>query len=42
LKPCDTRLMRRYPVSTRVNHVATDDAECYAPVEVAETQNRLF
>jgi putative SOS response-associated peptidase YedK len=42
LKPCDARLMRCYPVSTRVNHVGNDDAECSAPVEVAETQVRLF
>jgi putative SOS response-associated peptidase YedK len=42
LKPCDARLMRCYPVSTRINHVANDDAACSAPVEVAETQSRLF
>lgn len=36
------RLMRAYPVSTRINHVANDDEECPRPVEVAETQNRLF
>jgi len=42
LKPFHARLMRRYPVGTRVNDVANDDAECSAPVEVAEVQNRLF
>jgi putative SOS response-associated peptidase YedK len=42
LKPFDARLMRCYPVSTRVNHVANDDAACSAPVELAETQDRLF
>ena len=42
LKPYDARLMRCYPVSTRVNHVANDDAECSRPVEIAETQNGLF
>jgi len=42
LKPCDPRLMRCYPVSARINHVANDDAECSAPVELAEVQNRLF
>jgi len=42
LKPCDARLMRCYPVSSRVNRVANDDAECAAPVELAEIQNRLF
>jgi putative SOS response-associated peptidase YedK len=42
LKPCDARLMRCYPVSTRINHVANDIEECSAPVEIAERQNRLF
>jgi putative SOS response-associated peptidase YedK len=42
LKPYDARLMRSYPVSTRINHVANDDEECSAPVELAEIQNRLF
>jgi len=38
LKPYDARRMRCYPVGTWVNHVANDDAECSAPVELA----RLF
>jgi putative SOS response-associated peptidase YedK len=42
LKPCDARLMRCYPVSTRINYVANDDEECSKPVQVAEVQNRLF
>ena len=42
LKPYDARLMRCYPVSTRINHVANDDAECSRPVEIVEAQNRLF
>jgi putative SOS response-associated peptidase YedK len=42
LKPYDARLMRCYPVSTRVNHVGNDDEECSAPVEAAEIQHRLF
>jgi putative SOS response-associated peptidase YedK len=42
LKPCDVRLMRCFPVSTRINHMANDDAECSAPVELAEVQNSLF
>jgi putative SOS response-associated peptidase YedK len=42
LKPYDARLMRSYPVSTRINHVANDDAECSRPVEPIETQDRLF
>jgi putative SOS response-associated peptidase YedK len=42
LKPFDARLMRCYPVSTRINHVVNDDEECSAPVELAQIQNRLF
>ncbi|MGC2195173.1 MAG: SOS response-associated peptidase family protein [Terriglobales bacterium] len=42
LKPFDAGLMRSYPVSTRINHVANDDEECSRPVELAEVQNRLF
>src|SRR5437868_14406911 len=32
LKPYDHSQMRCYPVSSRVNHVADDDAECSRPV----------
>jgi len=42
LKPYDARLMRCYPVSNRVNHVANDGEECSLPVELAQVQNRLF
>jgi putative SOS response-associated peptidase YedK len=42
LKPYDARLMRCYPVSTRINHVANDDEECSRCVVLAEAQNRLF
>jgi len=42
LKPFDARLMRCYPVSTRINYVANDDAECSVPVELSETQAGLF
>jgi putative SOS response-associated peptidase YedK len=42
LKPFDARLMRCYPVSTRINYVVNDDAECSAPVELEETQAGLF
>ena len=42
LKPYDARLMRSYPVSTRLNHVANDDEECSRPVQIAEAQDRLF
>ena len=41
-KPYDPRLMRCYPVSTRINTVANHDEECSRPVELADTQNRLF
>ena len=42
LKPFDARLMRCYPVSTRINHVANDDEACSTPVELAQIQDRLF
>jgi putative SOS response-associated peptidase YedK len=42
LKPYDARIMRCYPVSTRLNHVANDDMECSTPVDLIETQDRLF
>jgi putative SOS response-associated peptidase YedK len=42
LKPYDARHMRCYPVSTRINHVANDDEDCSRPVELVETQDRLF
>jgi putative SOS response-associated peptidase YedK len=42
LKPFDARLMRSFPVSTRINSVINDDAECSAPVELAQVQSSLF
>lgn len=42
LKPYDAKSMRGYPVSTRVNSPASDGEECSRPVELAETQHRLF
>lgn len=42
LEPYDTRLMKSYPVSTRVNRVENDGEECSLPVELAQVQNRLF
>jgi len=42
LKPHAARLMRCYPVGTRVNIVAVDDEECSRPVEPAPSQDRLF
>jgi putative SOS response-associated peptidase YedK len=42
LKPYDARLMRCYPVGSRVNHAGNDDEECSRPVENAEAQPDLF
>jgi putative SOS response-associated peptidase YedK len=42
LKPYDSRLMRCYPISTRINHVANDDEECSTPWELGKIQARLF
>ena len=42
LKPYDARLMRCYPISTRINLVANDDEACPAPVELAQMQSRIF
>jgi putative SOS response-associated peptidase YedK len=42
LRPRDARLTRCYPISTRINSAANDEEACSAPVELAQTQNRLF
>lgn len=42
LKPYDARLMRSYPISTRINHVANDDEDCSRHVELMQAQNSLF
>lgn len=42
LKSYDARQMRCYLISTRINHVANDDEECSAPVELVGIQDRLF
>jgi putative SOS response-associated peptidase YedK len=42
LKPFDARMMRSYPVSTRVNRVVNDDEECSAQVEFVQAQNQLL
>jgi putative SOS response-associated peptidase YedK len=42
LKPYHARLMRCYPVSSRINSVVNDDADCSARVEPTEVQSRLF
>jgi putative SOS response-associated peptidase YedK len=39
LKPYDARLMRCYPVSTRINHVANDDEERSRQVEMSEAHD---
>ena len=42
LKPFNAKIMRSYPVSTRVNQVINDDAECSAPVQPVQTQDQLL
>ncbi len=42
LRPHDARLMRCYPVSSRINSVINDDEECSLPTHVSESQQRLF
>jgi len=42
LKPYEARMMRSYPVSSRVNSVANDDAECSTQVSSIQTQATLF
>jgi putative SOS response-associated peptidase YedK len=42
LRPFDSNLMRRYPVSTRVNLVANDDPECSALIEIQPEPPTLF
>jgi putative SOS response-associated peptidase YedK len=44
LKPFDATVMRRYPVSTRVNQVQNDDADCAIPIatDSSPSQAQLF
>jgi putative SOS response-associated peptidase YedK len=44
LRPFDAALMRRYPVSTTVNDVQNDDADCAKPLErePSAAQSQLF
>lgn len=44
LKPFDATVMRRYPLSTRVNQVQNDDADCAKPIETdsSPSQAQLF
>ena len=38
----DSKSMRCYPVSTRINHAANHDEECSRPVEIAKSQDSPF
>jgi putative SOS response-associated peptidase YedK len=44
LRPIEPALMRRYPVSTRVNQVENDDEDCARPVQLyaSPIQTQLF
>jgi putative SOS response-associated peptidase YedK len=42
LKPFEARLMKKYPVSSRVNHSANDDEECAREISVAKAPQTLF
>ena len=42
LKPYDARLMRSYPVGSRINHADNDDENCSSPLELAPVQVSLF
>jgi len=42
LKPYDAQRMRCYPVSTRLNRVQNDDADCAEPFGGPTPQGRLF
>lgn len=43
LRPFDARLMRKYPVGTRVSQVANDDPECAEEISAAsDAQEGLF
>ena len=42
LKPFDPRLMKKYPVGTRVNRAENDDQECAREVPIASSAQTLF
>jgi putative SOS response-associated peptidase YedK len=43
LKPFNARLMRAYPVSSRINHVHNDDADCARPIGIESApRSQLF
>jgi len=39
LAPFDAQLMKKYPVSTRVNSVKNDDAECAKAIDLADARS---
>jgi len=42
LQPFDSTLMKKYPISTRVNRPENDDQECAREVAMASPALRLF
>ena len=42
LKPFDPRLMKKYPVSTRVNRAENDDQECAREIQIASNAPTMF
>ena len=42
LKPFDAGLMKKYPVSSRVNRPENDDEECVREVPIREPAGTLF
>ncbi|HVR26184.1 MAG TPA: SOS response-associated peptidase family protein [Candidatus Polarisedimenticolia bacterium] len=42
LKPYVARLMRTYPISSRINHVANDGEECSRPVVLAVARSTVL
>jgi len=42
LRPLDASLMKKYPVSTRVNHPENDDEECAREVSIENAPMTLF
>ncbi len=42
MKPFDARLMKKYPVSARVNRAENDDAECAREVPIENSTPALF
>jgi putative SOS response-associated peptidase YedK len=42
LKPFDPRLMKKYPVSTRVNRAENDDQQCAQEISIESTAQGTF